>query len=86
MEYFVYILKSQRVKRFYIGCTVNLEVRLKEHNTGITKSTKPFRPWKIMYFERFMDKSEAFKREWYLKHPAGYLEKLKIIKNFGGVA
>ena len=33
-----------------------------------------------------MDKSEAFKREWYLKHPAGYLEKLKIIKNFGGVA
>ena len=86
MEHFVYILKSQKVKRFYIGCTTNLKVRLKEHNAGITKSTKPFRPWEIVYFEMFMDKNEAFRREWHLKHPAGYLEKLKIIKNFGGFA
>ena len=85
MEYFVYILESKKVKRFYIGCTANLNNRLSEHNSGQTKSTKPFRPWKLVYSEVFLDRKEAFKREWYLKHPAGYLEKIKIIKNIGGV-
>ncbi|MEK7087395.1 MAG: GIY-YIG nuclease family protein [Patescibacteria group bacterium] len=86
MDYFVYILKSQKTKRFYIGYTTNLEIRLKEHNVGMTRSTKPFRPWKIIYFEKFLDKNKAFKREWHLKHPAGYLEKLEIIKKNGGFA
>jgi len=87
MEYhFVYVLRSQKVRRFYIGCTTDLKKRLKEHNSGKTKSTKPFRPWKIIYFERFSDKKEAFKREWHLKHPKGYLEKLEIIKKYGEVA
>lgn len=82
----MYILKSQVVNRFYIGCTTNLEKRLEEHNSGRTRSTKPFKPWKIIYCERFLDKNEAFKREWHLKHPKGYLEKLEIIKKYGEVA
>ena len=84
MEYFVYILKSQGADRFYIGCTANLGERLKEHNSGKTRSTKPFRPWAVIYFEKFLNKGKAFKREWYLKHPRGYLEKLEIIKNWRG--
>ena len=84
MEHFVYILKSQGIDRFYIGCTTNLEKRLKEHNFGRTKSTRPFRPWVIIYFEKFLNKEDAFKREWHLKHPKGYLEKLNIVKNWRG--
>jgi len=86
MEYRVYILKSCFKERYYIGCTSNLEKRINEHNKGKTKSTKPYLPWEIIYSESFFDKNEAYKREWYLKHPAGYLEKIEIIKQFGRVA
>ncbi|MEK7553587.1 MAG: GIY-YIG nuclease family protein [Patescibacteria group bacterium] len=86
MEYKVYILKSYFKERYYIGCTVNLEKRLNEHNIGKTKSTKPYLPWEIIYSESFTNKREAYKREWHLKHPKGYLEKLEIIKKYGGVA
>ena len=81
MKYFVYILKSQKTNRFYIGCTANLEERLKKHNLGKTKSTKPYRPWMLFYKEEFDDKKNAYKREWHLKHPKGYLEKINIIKH-----
>ena len=86
MKYFVYFLKSKNKERFYIGCTNNLEKRLKEHNLGKTKSTKPYIPWKIFYSEEFVDKKDAYKREWHLKHPKGYLEKLRIIEKHGEVA
>ena len=83
MIYYVYILKSCVRDRFYIGCTEDLEKRVLAHNSGGTRSTKPYRPWKLVYSEKFFDKREAYKREWYLKHPVGYLEKLKIIKEGG---
>jgi putative endonuclease len=79
--FYVYFLKSEKSKSFYIGVTKNIETRLKKHNNGSTKSTKPYRPWKLVYIEEFSDKKEAYKREWYLKHPKGYKEKLKIIEN-----
>jgi putative endonuclease len=86
MEYKVYFLESEVRERYYIGCTQDVGKRLEEHNLGKTKSTKPYRPWKVIYSEKFSDKREAYKREWHLKHPKGYLEKLNIIKNHGGVA
>lgn len=85
MEYSVYILKSLINGKFYIGCTGNLEKRLEEHNLGKTKSTRHFLPWKVVYSEKFLDKHLAYKREWHLKHPKGYLEKLEIIKKFGNI-
>ena len=51
--------------------TENLERRLNEHNSGKMKSTKAFRPWKIVYFEEFETKQEARKRELYFKSAAG---------------
>jgi putative endonuclease len=77
--YYLYILKSIRAGRFYTGVTKNIEERLKNHNKGGTKSTKPFKPWKIVYKEDFTDKKLAFKREHYLKSPKGYLEKKSIL-------
>ncbi|MFH1037024.1 MAG: GIY-YIG nuclease family protein [Patescibacteria group bacterium] len=86
MEYKVYFLKSCAKGKYYIGCTANIEERLKEHNAGKTRSTRPYKPWKVIHTENFSDKKEAYKREWYLKHPKGYTEKLNIIKNSGEVA
>jgi putative endonuclease len=76
--YYVYILKSTVANRFYAGVTKDLEKRLINHNKGGTKSIKPFRPWRIAYIEKYIDKKQAFKREFYLKSPKGYLEKKLI--------
>jgi putative endonuclease len=76
--YFVYILYSKNYNKRYVGLTNNLENRLKEHNAGYTKSTKPFIPWEVLYFEEFESRPEARAREKYFKSAAGrrYIKKL----------
>ena len=49
--YFVYAIKSVKDGRIYVGMCTDIEVRLKEHNSGKTKSTKGFKPWKLIYNE-----------------------------------
>jgi len=60
MEYIVYILKSRKNGKYYIGCTADLSKRVKEHNLGKTKSTKPFLPWKVVYYESYLEKEVAY--------------------------
>jgi putative endonuclease len=71
MSYFSYILYSANFNRFYKGHCEDLTERLNQHNHGHTKSTKPFIPWKIVYFEEFETRDEAVKRERYFKTAAG---------------
>ncbi len=47
--------------------SIDVDKRLKEHNTGKTKSTKGFRPWVIILIEEYPDRITARKREKYLK-------------------
>ena len=63
MSYYVYILYSISVDRYYVGQTSNLEDRLKRHNQGRSKYTKSGIPWKLMYKESFETRSEAMARE-----------------------
>ena len=51
MEYFVYILYSEKTDRYYVGQTQNLDERLVRHNTGRNKSTKPGIPLTLVHFE-----------------------------------
>ncbi|HBU07359.1 MAG TPA: endonuclease [Candidatus Magasanikbacteria bacterium] len=67
----VYILKSLKQTRYYIGHCEDLDVRLERHNKGCVKSTKPYRPWQIIYTEDLNSKSEAFKREMQIKSYKG---------------
>jgi len=76
----MYVLRSLKHVKFYIGVTKDLEARLKQHNKGYSKSTKPYKPWKIAYYEEYESKETAYKREWHLKHPKGYNDKLEIIR------
>lgn len=78
--YFLYILNSLDKKHWYIGSSSNIELRLLQHNLGKTRSTRPYRPWQMVYFEDFQTKSDAYKREYFLKSPSGYLEYLAIKK------
>ncbi len=71
MEYFVYVLESEIDGRLYKGQTSDIEKRLTEHNSGKTKSTKGYKPWKLVYFERYETRDEAFLREKYFKTGSG---------------
>ena len=67
MIYYVYVLKSINFARNYVGFTTNLEVRLSQHNSGKTRSTKPYKPWKVLFFEEYDSKEKALNREKFLK-------------------
>ncbi|MDO1501501.1 GIY-YIG nuclease family protein [Winogradskyella maritima] len=71
MEFYAYVLKSECDGRLYKGHTSRLEERVVEHNAGKTKSTKGFRPWKLVYFEVFSTEKEALEREKYFKSGSG---------------
>jgi len=67
----VYVLKSLKDEKLYTGISRDIEKRLKEHNSGMTKSTKLRRPFKIIYKETFENRINARKREKYLKSGIG---------------
>ena len=69
--YYTYVLKSVKFNRHYYGHTHDLQARLKSHNQGKVRSTKAYRPWKIVYYETFPTKSEAFRREMFFKSVEG---------------
>ena len=70
-SYFVYILKSEKDQKRYIGSTNNLRRRFAEHNRGTVKSTKFRRPMKLVYDEQFQTQKEAEDREKYFKTGRG---------------
>lgn len=61
--YFVYILFSKSLDRYYIGQTENLNDRIYRHNNSGSKSTKAASDWELKYFEEFATRSEAVERE-----------------------
>ena len=61
--YYTYILHSETADRYYIGSTGDLKKRLEKHNFGGTASTRPYRPWKLVYAEEHESKTAALKRE-----------------------
>ena len=65
--YFVYAIKSENRNYIYVGLTNNLERRLAEHNGGMNKTTKPYRPFSLIYSEQFETRVEALKRKSFLK-------------------
>jgi putative endonuclease len=67
MQYFVYILFSEKLDKFYIGSTGDLEDRLRKHNRSRSGFTSMGKPWNLMYNEIFDNKTEALIREKQLK-------------------
>jgi putative endonuclease len=65
--HYVYVLRSQKDGKFYVGYTKNVQKRLEEHNSGQVQSTKERRPMKLIYWEGCIDQQDATRREKYLK-------------------
>ena len=71
--YYVYVLHSlKKSDRYYIGYTLDLEKRLKEHNNGKSSHTKPWLPWEVETYIVFKSKSKAQEFEKYLKSGSGH--------------
>ncbi|HMB26196.1 MAG TPA: GIY-YIG nuclease family protein [Patescibacteria group bacterium] len=82
-KFIVYILISLEKNNWsYVGCTGNLKQRIRDHNQGKTRSTKAYRPLKVIYTESFCTNDRARKRELYLKSGIGREYRYKIIKKY----
>jgi putative endonuclease len=60
--YFVYVLKSLSRNYIYVGMTDYLERRIGEHQSGKNKTTKPYRPFALIYSENFFNKRRSRKK------------------------
>jgi putative endonuclease len=70
--YFVYVLKSIRNGKRYVGYTHKSPIdRLREHNTGSNKFTRQNGPFVLIYSEPIENKTVALKREKFLKSGQG---------------
>jgi putative endonuclease len=64
----VYILQSLKFDKYYIGYSQDAYYRLKNyHNIGKCKSTKAYKPYRLVGLEKYNTKTEAIKRENELK-------------------
>jgi len=75
--HYVYILKSKRDEKLYIGSTNDLRRRLSDHNSGNVASTKSRIPFKIRYYEAYYSEGDARGRERSLKKDGKALGQLK---------
>ncbi|MCP4252177.1 MAG: GIY-YIG nuclease family protein [Candidatus Scalindua sp.] len=69
--YYCYILLSLKSHIFYYGSTKNLKTRIKFHNDGNVKSTKPHLPWKLVWYGAFETEKQSKNFEEYLKSGSG---------------
>ena len=65
--YYVYLLKSFVNGDLYVGYTSDLKQRFTQHNSKRVRSTKPYAPWQLVYYEAYANKNDAAKREKHLK-------------------
>ena len=76
--FYTYVLINKDSHKTYTGHTRDLEKRIKEHNDGLVKSSKKYRPYQVLLFEKFDTINEAKKREMYYKNFRGR-QKLKEV-------
>jgi len=80
--YYTYVLISRKDGEFYIGYTKDLESRFEEHSKGYVDSTKHRLPVELAYYEACRTKTDALKREKYLKTYYGRFFLKKRLKSY----
>ena len=69
--FYAYVIKSVEHDYYYKGHCQDLDIRLSQHNSGMTASIRPYIPFKLVYFEEFETEKHAIIREKYFKTAAG---------------
>ena|SRR5690606_8105432 len=82
MEFYVYVLLSQKDGQFYTGYTNSLLSRVKKHNSGLVTSTKSRLPFTLIYWEGCLNQQDATRREKYLKSGNGKIYLKNRLRNY----
>lgn len=80
--FYVYIMQSASKHRLYIGKTGNLKRRVSEHNAGQNASTKAYMPWTLIFYEAYVSREDASRREKYLKTTQGHQAIHRMLKDY----
>lgn len=81
--WYVYILQSLKSKHLYCGYTEDLKRRFNEHNQGLGgKYTHDNRPFKLIYYEAFLEKKDATAQEKFYKSGYGREVLKGKVKNY----
>jgi len=78
--YFVYVIYSEKLDKYYIGFTADIQDRLAKHNRKSNGFSNRGRPWVLVYYESFNSKREAMDRETQLKNWKNRERLEKLIK------
>ena len=79
-QYYVYAIESLKDGRIYVGLSLNVDRRIQEHNAGQTRSTKPWRPWKLIFSKMVGKRKNARALEKKLKSGYGKEFLKRLIK------
>lgn len=79
--HYTYVLKMINNK-FYIGYTNDLKRRLQEHNGGHVNTTKKYLPIQLIFYEAFLNKKDAVRREEYFKTNKGKITLRLMLREF----
>ncbi|NQT49701.1 GIY-YIG nuclease family protein [Candidatus Kuenenbacteria bacterium] len=80
--FYVYILKSLKDGKFYIGLTADLKRRVSEHQKGKNISTSKRLPVELIYYEAFLSKKDAQRRERYFKTTKGKTTLRQMLREY----
>ena len=80
--YYVYVLQSLKTNWIYVGSTSDLRKRFKSHNDGENLSTKNYRPFKLIFYEAYLSKKDALRREEYFKTTKGKTTLKTMLKKY----
>jgi putative endonuclease len=69
--WFVYAIESLTHNYIYVGLTSNVDRRVRQHNEGRERTTRPYCPFRLILCEAYATRMEARKREVYLKSGIG---------------
>ena len=79
--FYTYVLHCSDSK-LYTGFTPDLKKRLEKHKRGFVRATKNRRPLGLIYYEAFLEKKDAERREKYLKGGNGKKELEILLKDY----
>ena len=69
--FYVYVLKSNKTGRRYVGSCDDIDKRFQRHNLGHSKATRAGIPWILVHSENFATRADAMRKERYYKTGRG---------------
>ena len=69
--HYTYVLQSLSDCGLYIGYTSDLRRQLAEHQARAAPASRYRGPWRLIYYEAYIEEADARGRETFLKNGAG---------------